>query len=73
MDIICDYADKRIKSDAIEWINAVPFDLGVLPFFSFPWICHHLNLDPRETLNKIEAIKYTPSKNRKSSYRSIVY
>lgn len=73
MDIICEYSDPKIRANAIEWINSVPYDLGVLPDFSYPWICHHLDLNPIEFKSKILSISVKPSKNRKSSYRSMAY
>lgn len=73
MDIICDYSNPLIRERALEFITDFPFDSKNPPPFSYPWICIHLGLDPKAFLQQISEINYKPSKNRKSSYRSMIY
>lgn len=73
MDIICSYQNSVLRIAALEYLHETPIYSTFYPPFSYPWICQGLGIDPEDTRAKILGIDYIPSKNRKSSYRSMIY
>lgn len=73
MDLICSYKNSKLRLDALEFLDDTPLYTSYYPQFSYPWLCLQLDLDPVSLRTKILGINYIPSKNRKSSYRSMIY